>query len=385
MKKRILYVLRPVEGGIGEHVKILAEEINSPYQVFIACPPDTGMLKKLEKGEIQVIPFKLQGNISPWSDFINVFYLSRILKKYKIDLLHLHGYKAGLIGRLAARISRDIPVVLTLHNFRDYQRKSILPGFCFTGIEKILSRKTDTIITVSQALKEDLLSNLGIEENRVVRIYNGIDYLKYSSFQKGFSIEPVRTRGKDNNVKGLVVGAAARLAPQKGIEDFLIASKLVLQKDIKKKVRFLIAGEGPLRKSLEDQVRKLGMHKYVFFLGYVDNMPEYLSSLDLFVLPSRSEGLSITLLQALAVKRPVVATETGGVPEIVSHGSTGYLVSAANPFSMAEGIEKMLNNAHLRNSLAQRGQELVRENFTREKMVERTRALYEEILEGLGK
>ena len=371
MKKRILHVLRPVEGGIKEHVKLLSEKLCPYYQVIIACPSGTNLAKVLEKRGIQFISFELIGDISPWSDFKNVLNLAKTLEKNKVDLLHLHGYKAGFVGRLASLLCRDIPVVLTLHNYRDYQQKSILPSFCFTSVEKILSRKTDIIITVSQALRKDLLNNLAIEERKVVNIYNGINYSDYGNAQERLLKSEI------------LVGTAARLAPQKGIEDFLEAAKLVLQQKKNKRIKFFIAGEGPLREKLEKQAVKLGLKENVFFLGHVEDMPGYLSSLDIFVLPSRHEGLSITLLEALAARRPVVATKTGGIPEIVVHGVTGYLVPPAQPLPLAEGIERLNKDFKLRSSLALKGQKMVKENFGLEIMVERTRALYEKLLAGI--
>ena len=376
MKRKIMHILRPVEGGIKEHLRLLAENLSPFYDVLIVCPPEDGLVSSLERAGAEVIPLNIAGELKPVQDLKNMLLLAGIIKKKRADILHLHGFKAGLLGRLASFTSLRVPVVLTVHNYIAHQERSSLPPFCFYFAENILSRRTSRIIAVSEALKKNLSDSMGIPDHKIIKIYNGINFEKFSS---GGGTNNNHDIPEPKNSDGIsTVGTAARFAPQKGVADLLRAARLVIDKGMR--CKFLIAGDGPLRKELEEQVRSSGLQNHVQFLGHVADMPIFLNSLDIFVLPSRSEGLSVTLLEALAAGKPVVATRVGGVPEIITDGVNGYLVPAQDSYQMAGKIIELLENSKRRNSMSEKGILGVKENFTVQKMIDQTRSLYEELL-----
>lgn len=374
MKKKIMYVVRPVEGGIREHIKVLIQYLNTSYELVVVCPPIDKLQQIFEKVGARVIPLNISGKLDPFRDFSQALLLARTIKKESPDLIHLHGFKAGFLGRIASLGFPRIPVVLTVHNFYAHPDQSRIPFSCFQQVERVLSRRANGIIAVSEALKRNLTDTLGVEDGKIIRIYNGIHYESFrNNGEKGSSFKA--ELGIPEGVP--LVGTAARLAPQKGLGIFLEASRIILDKG--RPCIFLVAGEGPMKEELENRVNSLNLKGKVIFPGRVDNIAEFLSCLDIFILPSLSEGLSITLLEALAAEKPVVASRVGGVPEIVTDGVTGTLVPPGDPVSLASKVMEYLDNPEHSKNMGIRGSHRIKDNFTLENMVKRTEELYKEL------
>ncbi len=168
------------------------------------------------------------------------------------------------------------------------------------------------------------------------------------------------------------------MTAQKGIKDLLEATPLILNKY--PEVRILIAGEGPLKEKLQLKSSKMGLEKRVYFLGYYDNLEDFWASLDLFVLPSHTEGMGIVLLEALASKVPVVATSVGGIPEIITSGKHGLLVPPKNPQALAEGVIELLEDINKKDSFVKAGVNRIKEKFLLSDMLLKTAEIYNEVL-----
>jgi glycosyltransferase involved in cell wall biosynthesis len=174
---------------------------------------------------------------------------------------------------------------------------------------------------------------------------------------------------------GIVVGNVARLAEQKGHRDLIAAAPAVLERH--PDARFAVAGDGELRAELEALARPLG--EQFTFLGERDDVPDLLASFDVFAYPSRFEGLCLAVIEAQAAGVPVVATPVGGIVENVVDGKTGLLVPPRDPVALAGAIVRILDDPELARALAERARPRVRERYTRQRMVERTLALYDSI------
>jgi len=378
MKPKIMFLLRPVKGGVKEHVRLLIDNLSSFFNIVVVCPPEEELINILQRAGSHIITLDTGEDFKLTRDLRNVFVLDKIIRREKVKLLHLHGFKAGFLGRLASPLNYRVPVVLTVHNFVAHQEKTRLPLGFFYLAENILSRRTNRIITVSQTLKRNLVYEMGIKDNKILTIYNCICLLKNNNEET--SITGCGTIEKQGKGRVPLVGTAARFAPQKGISDFIEAARIIQDKGLE--CKFMVAGDGPLRSELEEQVNYLELSEHVCFPGYITDMPGFLSALEVFVLPSRSEGLSITLLEALAAGKPVVATAAGGIPEIIRDEITGCLVPPGDPRFLANSVIDLLNNNMKRKKLAQKGKEFVCENFNLEKMIMETKKVYEELLKG---
>jgi glycosyltransferase involved in cell wall biosynthesis len=241
---------------------------------------------------------------------------------------------------------------------------------------KLNSQITEKIIVVSQKTKENFLS-IGVKPEKITLIYNGIDLKKFKiplnqklQIKKEFDLE---------NFK--VVGMVSRLVKNKG-QDFLIKAVPYILK-IYPKVKFLIIGEGPDRKILEEEITKKEFSKNVILTGFRKDIPGLLSVLDVFAHPSytETEGLPYSILEAQAAQKPVVVTDVGGCKEALEDGKTGFLIKARDEKILAKTIISLLENPKLGQKIGERGRKFVKENFNLQKSIKRTANLFRNSLE----
>ncbi len=376
---RILHVIRPAEGGMKEHLTSLAAGLKQRgYVIEVACPGNTPLAAETAQLGLKVHPIDLVGPLNPGSDLQCIRQLHNILRQGQYDIIHFHGAKAGLVGRAAAVTAGCRNTVLTVHNFIIYEEVPLAKKIIFKYGEQLLSRVTSKIITVSQALKDDLIANYKIAPDKLIPIYNGIDTSKYKDNPVNHS-----DRAQYGIISGTeVVGTVARMAPQKGLNYLIEAAAVISQTSPEKarEITFIIAGDGPLRSELEDLAGRLGVRDKVLFPGYVQNIPGLLSCLDIFVIPSIAEGLSITTIEAMAAGLPVVASRVGGLPELVRQGETGFLVEPRDPRGLADALLRLLADREARRQLGHNGRLLATQQFSSESMVDQTCRVYEDIL-----
>lgn len=368
----ILHVMRPAEGGMKQHVLALLKNLDrSKYNIFLTCPNPSEWYKNLKENKVEVIELQLKGEISPLSDINNILKLCNIIKKHDIHIIHAHGMKASFIGRVAAKISTR-PSISTVHNsVYTYS----MPNFkkqILAKTQGILAKHTTQFITVSEALREEISEWEKVNQKNVKVIYNGIPV---EAFQKKKS--PFIKVMLGLNPALPVVGTIARLAPQKGVIHFIRAAFLVSK--VVSESQFLVVGDGPLKKDIKNEVDKLGMKNKIVF---VDNYPDITNIyplIDVFVVPSISEGLSITTLEAMASARPIVASKTGGIPELISHRSTGLLVPPGDHQILAQSILALLKRPKWAERMSIAAQKKSQNKFNMGNMVRQTDEIYMEI------
>lgn len=390
----ICYLVRPCAGGIEAHIKGLINYFGSRYRILLVVPKGSGLLEDKDclNAVEQALVVPMSGSIDPGKDLLCFRELVKILQKYRPSLLHMHGYKAALCGCLAGRIAR-VPALITAHNFPSFRMEGLILSSYLRAMDKWGKCCPVRFITVSQALAVFLKQKMGIPESRISVVHNGIDPAPFETPGQGKTrselketlleaLDPPLSRkrpGAASSNNKIIVGTVGRLAPQKGLEHFIRASAILAARH--PSVQFVITGEGPLFPFLQGMVRKFGLSDRVCFTGYRSSIPEVLSALDVFVLPSISEGLSITLLEALAAAKPVVATSTGGIPEILVEG-TGILVSPGDNRAMAAAVSELLQNPGKARQMAEAGQRRVKTLFSRESMLSKTETVYGEVLGG---
>ena len=374
---KICYLVRPCAGGMFKHIQNLVAHFSGSCQLVLVVPAGSELISAVNSFPVSVHELPLAENVSVGRDFYSLKSLLAILRGEAPDLLHVHGYKMSFLGLLASRIT-GVPAVVTLHNFPAYPQERLMSRF-YSAMGKLQVDNGLRFITVSHALSRYLQDRMNIPETKIEVIYNGIN-------SKPFEEALLNTEGRRNyscldfiKKEGVVlIGSVGRLAPQKGMERLVEAAALLAPRY--PRARFVIIGEGPLRPNLERLISKLGLTGRFFLAGYHDNLPAIMSRLDIFVLPSHYEGLSIALLEALAAARPVVATSAGGVPEIVIPKKTGRLVPPGNPGRLAGAIGQMLSNPKEARNLALMGQKLIKTKFSSREMLHKTEAVYEGIV-----
>ncbi len=367
-RKKILYVTALYAGGIGKHVESLLRYFPREYEVALASPvlpscQDSGEYK------VKYYDLSLGRRNNPLGDGGAIFQMLQLSCGFKPSLIHAHGFKAAMLALPAATICR-CPALVTIHNFPVYPAKSFLPASLFISALRCIDPLVRYYITVSKALRTFLV-NCGINGERIRTIYNGVPGI----FERTDRIFANALRFGEI----IQIGTAGRLVPEKGIDVFLQAAARLAAAYPRGRLRFLIAGEGPERGNLEKLRNNLGLHELVFFKGKVCDMDAFFSGLDIFVLASRSEGLSFSLLEAAAAGVPLVATATGGIPEIISHGKTGLLVPPADSAALAWAISQLVDEPHVRARLGRAALQEVKRRFTEKKMLAQTASLYDEI------
>ena len=276
---------------------------------------------------------------------------------------HLYWPLACKFELLAAAIAQVPAVVATEHSFvEEPARRSI-------ALQKLLSPCVDRYIAVSGDLAGRLSRTFGFPGSKLAVVPNGISLERF-----GKPPDPALRRELDQGTDRPVVLTTARLDAAKGLDHLLGAAARVPE------ALFVVAGEGPLRGALEARARHLELDGRVRFLGQRWDVPGLLGAADLFVLPSLSEGLPLTVLEAMAAGTPVVATDVGGTSEALVHGETGLLVPPADAAALAGAIRTLLADRGRAERLATAARARVREHFSAEAMVKGITGIYEDIL-----
>lgn len=287
----------------------------------------------------------------------------RLICKERVTLIHGHEFSAIVCGWLLAMVAR-VPLVATVHGknyfWERWRRRAAY---------RIVSR-CGSLVAVSADLKRFICDKVGIAEERVQVIYNGV------AAAQPIAVEEAQACKAELGVSDRypVLGVVGSLYPVKG-HRFLISAMPEIIRRWPGAV-LLVIGKGELEASLKAQVEQLGIGANVCFLGLRQDVSRLLSVLDVFVLPSLSEGLSLALLEAMAAGKPVVATAVGGNPELVEQGRTGFLVHPQDPADLVSSLDKLLEDPALMLEFSLRGAERVHQFFSIEQMTKQYVAFY---------
>ncbi len=335
------------------------------------------------KGVKPIVIPELGREISLKNDLIAFFKLHRLIRREKPDIVHTHTAKAGTLGRLAAWLT-GVPVIV--HTFHGHVLEGYfgrLRSFIFIQIERIMAFLSTKIITLSNSLKYELLKN-GIGSNAKIEVIPlGLELEKFTCItdSKG---DFKRSIGVVKDC--LLVGMVGRLVPIKGHRYFLDAVKKVIEREpaISKGVKFVIVGDGELRKELEAYSNSVGIEDSVIFTGFRFDLAQVYSDLDIVVLTSLNEGTPVSLIEAMASGKPVIATEVGGVKDLVKNKKTGFLVPPRDVEQLADRTIQLLKDERLRKVMGEEGRKAVYPGFSIETLVKNLNAFYLNLLNNKG-
>jgi glycosyltransferase involved in cell wall biosynthesis len=300
--------------------------------------------------------------------------LVRELQNKGIDILHSHRYKENVLAALVKKRCNIKHLLQTVHGIQEY----------FMGLKKLkitiysrlnqyfTKRFFEKIIVVSS----DIHNNLAdiFEPDRLVTIHNAINTANLKTSKSATEVRK-ELRIEENQS---IIGTAGRMVPIKGFDVLLKTAKLILEK--KPMVRFLLAGEGPQKTELEQKARAMGLAEKVMFLGFRDDVIDIINCLDLFVMSSYHEGVPMSLLEAMALQKPVVATGVGGINEIIENDVSGFLVNPGDASALASACLKVLNDPVLKLNLAIAARKRIDEEFSIEVQSERVMKLYQDLV-----
>jgi glycosyltransferase involved in cell wall biosynthesis len=318
----------------------------------------TGWLKeKLEERGLS--PILLESHRS-----YDIGFLKRLcstIRHHGVDLIHSHLPDANAYSCLAG-LWTGVPVLATYHGMLSGAGEERFSDRAKFFLVRNIAKKS---VAVSDALRRELIGKAHFPPDRVQRIYNGVEWERFDNRFDAIAKKSQLRIGPDDKVVGMI----ANLKPTKGYEYFIRCCE-ILSKEYEK-IKFLIIGEGTeeFEDNITQKVRKLGLENHLLFLGFREDIAELLQILDVFVLSSLSEGMSLAIVEAMGVGIPVVATKSGGPEELIEDGKTGFLVPPRDEKSLAEKVSLLLKNKELARSMGMSGKSSVREKFSIRAMI----------------
>lgn len=378
MQKLRLLLVDPMYmvGGQERVVLTLAKHLRRDlFDVHVAVDPMSPMLPELRT--IEGVRIHLVTMRGKW-DVLGLVRLVRLGRLLRPDIVHSHGSIAGLFGRIAAWLTRCPINVWTMQLLpTDNQLSTRVPGFrrtLYIGAAGLLDRMSDQVLAVSDALKRERIAMGFAVPERMTVVPNLVDVDRYANCT--VSREEARSRlGLADDERVLVF--VGRLAPQKGLPFLLRALPAIRLRH--PRLRLIVVGGGVEADDMRVLVKQLNLHDAVTFLGIRHDVETILPAADLAVLPSLYEGMPLAILEYMAAGKAVVATAVNGTPEIVEHGVTGLLVAPSDVGELEHAICNLLDQPELVSSMGARGAERVRSEFSRERFMERSEAVYLEL------
>lgn len=382
---RVLRVIARLNvGGPALHVTYLARGLaDRGYETTLVAGDvgrgEASMAFVAESAGVDVVRLRgLSRELSPLRDAVAAWRLARIIRKVRPDVVHTHTAKAGAVGRTAALLAgpRRPVVVHTFHGhvLRGYFGRA--GTLVFRAIETVLARLTDRLVAVSPEVRDELVS-LGVaREERFSVIRLGIELVPRVAFD-GDLPEIRRRHGIGSET--FVVGWFGRMTAVKRTDDLLTTLAALRSRGVD--ALLLLVGDGDDRERLEERAHELGLARECLFLGYQEDVAAWYAVCDAIVLTSASEGTPVTIIEALAAGRAVVATDVGGVPDVVDEGETGFLVPPGDTEALAARLERLARDPELRAEMGRTGRERVLRRYAVERLVDDVDLLYRELLD----
>ncbi|MEO0536520.1 MAG: glycosyltransferase family 4 protein [Cyanobacteria bacterium P01_A01_bin.123] len=378
---KVLHLITRLAIGGAQDNTLLTVENHSRecFDVHLAANPNDAWFSRAQESadSFHSLPH-LERAIHPIKDLQALFAIINLLRREKFDVVHTHSSKAGILGRIAARVTGVPVVVHTIHGFPFHDFMSAFKRQFYTILERSIRSFADFYITVCELNRQQAIALKLIYPEASQTVYSGISFAKLDR-PSDARVTKLRLNISDGWQTIVMVG---RLDQQKSPSYLIDAlAKVVRQYP---KTLLLLVGEGELRSRLEAQTQHLGLMEQVRFLGSRDDVPEILKIADVFALSSLWEGLGRAMTEAMLLGKSVVVPEIYGIPEIVHHHQTGLLFAAGDTQQLANHLIYLLQHPDVREKLGKNAQKLTRERFDAAVMVEQIEAIYDKLLSQKG-
>ena len=329
---------------------------HNQFQAYVgAFFPGGELLDEADKRGAQTVLFKITSSANPIQLLSGFVRLYKFLKKHKIDIIHMYGFWTNIGGRIAAKLAKT-PVIITGQRTEDNWRKSI-----HSFLDRFTSRWVDLYISVFNKGKELLVNRDRIPAEKILVVHNGID-LNWAN--------PVKSSEKHFSLIGMV----AAYNQFKTQEVLIRAAPMILKKF--PQAKFILVGCGNTEKKMSEMISNLGLNFHFSTWGFVKDIRQILSQLDIFLLATHSEGFPVSILEAMSMGIPVVASNVGGIPELVEDRVTGILVEPNCSEKLADAIIEILESPEKAKWMSEAAKERVKKHFTIEQMMGQLEFLY---------
>jgi glycosyltransferase involved in cell wall biosynthesis len=362
----VLHLIAPAHFGGAEGVVLnLADAIDrSRFNVVVgsfvnARFPDNEFLGRVREMGIRSTVFWLRRTV----DVGNIPRLVRFIRSEGVAIVHTHGYRSDIVGLIAARLSSR-PVIATIHGFVPIDPRLRVYEQC----DRFALRFFDRVLPVSDQIGRALFAS-GVRRERMTTIRNAIAPGGGAGPKRSVSPLPLLKRDGD-----FLIGIVGRLSPEKNIPGFLEAARRLSGRY--GHLRFVVVGEGPERECLEGLTMKLGLDGKVRFTGFVEEMEEVYSLLDMLVIASSTEGIPLTVLEAMRHGIPVVSTGVGGIPEVIDDGVDGLIVEAGDMGALCRAVETLVVDGNRYMAISRKAQNKVLRDFDRSSWARRIERCY---------
>ena len=369
-----------VDLGISFLLPQLRALASDGFEVHAACA-DGPLVGSFEREGFKVHRVEVTRELTPFADLKLLWRLFRIMRRERYAVVHTHTPKMELVGQLAAWLAR-VPVILyTNHGLIFLGRTGALEGHMFKTVARVAGLFSDKVISQSAEDVSTVVREKIYARGKVGFLGNGIDISRLRA--ERFTPEQVRAKRRELGIPegDRVVGMVGRYVWEKGYREFFEAARIILNED--ERVSFVTVGV-PLESERDpvdfSLLRELEVEEKFFVLKSRGDMPELYSLMDVVALPSYREGFPRSLMEAAAMSKPVVASDVSGCRQTVVEGENGFLVPVKNSEALASKIKLLLDDAALASRLGARGREIAEERFDVEKVIERLRVFYEELL-----
>lgn len=378
-RKKVLFVItKSTLGGAQRYVYDLATNLpSSTYDVVVAAGGDGMLIDNLTNEGYKVYALKsLKRDVSFMSEVRALFELFSIIRKERPEVLHLNSSKAGALGAILGRLCGIPRIIFTAHGWAFNEDRSTSQKLILKAIHFVTIALSHTTIAVSNGMKAQM-NWRGVQRKMVV-VYPGRnieDMLSKEDARGVLETKVIDTQARLMDYHDdFWVGTIAELHPIKRLNRAIDSISALIKTF--PTLRFVIIHDGDLRAQLQSQVQDLGLQEHVFFTGALDKAARFLPAFDAFVLPSKSEAFGYVLLEAGIAGVPVVATDVGGIPDIITHEVNGLLVPPDNTPALTQALRTLIADEDLRHQLSHAHQERSL-TFTVEKMVAETQRVYE--------
>jgi glycosyltransferase involved in cell wall biosynthesis len=385
---KILHIITRLDmGGSAQNTLLTCHRLSSKFEMILACglSQESNMTdSEREAVDRQIDSARVDGvriihlpslvrRISPLYDMRALYDLVRIIRSERPDVVHTHTSKAGILGRLAAKIAKVPIIVHTAHGHVFFGHFGPVLSKIFLWIERLIAPLTDRVVALTAGESKDYTDLDLYPREKLVKIHSGVDVDKFKQVAVG-AVEKKRSLGLEQ--KGPVVGFIGWLLPIKGPMHLLKAMENIWQDHEDANLVFI--GKGDLDVDLRAEALKASANGRVNFLGWRSDIDEIMPVFDIFVLPSLNEGMGRVLVEAMAAGKPIVASNVGGIPDLVQHGHNGLLVPPGDEKALAAAIRQLIDDPDKAKMMGQRGRQRCHQ-FSIDAMVEKIDQLYSEL------
>lgn len=349
------------DGWGGQEIRIVQEAIGMirrGYRVIIATSEECKIFNRARESGIDVFTVHFQKK-NP----VSVLRVLSLIDREKVDIVNTHSSSDSWVATIAARLSKARPSVIRTRHLSTPIGRSFLSSLIYNVLP-------DAIITTGEEIRQRMINDNAFDAKKIFSIPTGIDLDRFNPSKVRPAFQP----------KGFSIGMIGVLRSWKGHQFFIKAIPEILESI--PDAHFYIVGDGPQYENIKNHIHKLSLQNKVFMLGHRENIPEILSSLDIVVHPSyANEGVPQSILQALAMEKPVIASDTGAIKEIIIDGETGFLIKPKDPERLSEKVIALYKNPELMIKVGKKGRKIIEKDYSIEKMLDKIESLYPNLLD----